>query len=166
MVCRGAFTRAEYVSVNIGLDMYSLLCFPAGKSLGCMLVNPASRSESSFLYESNTFRWRRLTSRSKVAKSRMSKLGAAKPVAATSPCDQQPVDKRYIRPLARTYIMLPLQRAALRSARGVRTQVQRRNAGHSAGDAHHTSSGTESFGVCSTPGMDCDRARGCEGGND
>lgn len=43
--------------------------------------------------------------------------------------------------------MLPLQRAALRSARGVRTQIQRRHASHGAGDAHHTSSGSESFGA-------------------
>jgi len=48
--------------------------------------------------------------------------------------------------------MLPLQRAALRSARGVRTQIQRRNASHGAGDAHHTSSGSESFGVREHPG--------------
>lgn len=47
-------------------------------------------------------------------------------------------------PLACLYTMLPLQRAALRSARGVRTQIQRRHASHGAGDA---SSGTESFGV-------------------
>lgn len=46
--------------------------------------------------------------------------------------------------------MLPLQRAALRSARGVRTQIQRRHASHGAGDAHHTSSGSESFGVRDT----------------
>lgn len=43
--------------------------------------------------------------------------------------------------------MQPLQRAALRSARGVRSQIQRRYASHGAGDAHHTSSGTESFGA-------------------
>jgi hypothetical protein len=55
--------------------------------------------------------------------------------------------------------MLPLQRAALRSARGVRTQIQRRNASHGAGDAHHTSSGTESFGVRQHRGTTAQRAQ-------
>jgi hypothetical protein len=52
----------------------------------------------------------------------------------------------YIRPLPCLHNMQPLQRAALRSARGVRSQIQRRYASHGAGDAHH-SSGNESFGV-------------------
>merc|ERR1712137_83263 len=52
----------------------------------------------------------------------------------------------HIRPLACLHIMQPLQRAALRSARGVRSQIQRRHASHGAGDAHH-SSGNESFGA-------------------
>ena len=52
----------------------------------------------------------------------------------------------YLRPLLRPHNMQPLQRAALRSARGVRSQIQRRHASHGAGDAHH-SSGNESFGV-------------------
>ncbi|KAM0718741.1 hypothetical protein Q7P37_005812 [Cladosporium fusiforme] len=42
--------------------------------------------------------------------------------------------------------MQPLQRAAVRSARVARTQIQRRYASHGAGDAHNTSSGSESFG--------------------